>query len=231
MGRADHGALAGMKALVIGESGGIGAAVADALRQGGAQVTGLSRRTGLDLTDQGSVARCAESLAAERFDLIFNATGALIIESNQPEKTIREIEADAMNAHFALNATGVALLLRYFAPLMRKDARAVFASLSARVGSIGDNGLGGWISYRAAKAAQNQIIRTAAIEIARRDRNHIVVALHPGTVETRLTQDYADRYPTISAPQAAQALLSVIDGLTAKDNGSFRDWKGKPVPW
>lgn len=220
-----------MKALVIGDSGGIGAAVADALRQRGTKVTGLSRRDGLDLTDPDSVEGAAQALAGQRFDLIFNATGALVIDGHQPEKTIRAIDADAMNAHFALNATGVALLLRHFSPLMHEDARAVFASLSARVGSIGDNGFGGWISYRAAKAAQNQIIRTAAIEIARLHKDHIVIALHPGTVETPLTRDYANRYPTITAEESAEGLLSVIDRLTPKDNGGFRDWKGAPIPW
>ena len=193
-----------MKALVIGDSGGIGAAVADALRRRGAEVTGLSRRDGLDLIDQTSVARAADAMADQRFDLIFNATGALVIEGHQPEKTIRAIDAEAMAAQFVLNTIGVALLLRYFSPLLREDARAVFASLSARVGSIGDNRLGGWISYRAAKAAQNQIIRTASIEIAQKQKQHIVVALHPGTVETPLTQDYAawiedQRQPRIAA--------------------------------
>lgn len=220
-----------MKALVIGDSGGIGAALVDALRGRGAEVVGLSRRDGLDLTDQDSVARAADALADQRFDLIFNATGALVIDGQEPEKSIRAVEAGAMAAQFALNATGVALLLRYFSPLLRQDARAVFASLSARVGSIGDNRLGGWISYRAAKAAQNQIIRTAAVEIGRKNREHIVVALHPGTVETRLTDDYADRYPTISPEASAQALLAVIDRLTPEDNGSFWDWKGQRVEW
>lgn len=220
-----------MKALVIGDSGGIGAALVDALRGRGAEVVGLSRRDGLDLTDQDSVARAADALADQRFDLIFNATGALVIDGQEPEKSIRAVEAGAMAAQFALNATGVALLLRYFSPLLRQDARAVFASLSARVGSIGDNRLGGWISYRAAKAAQNQIIRTASVEIGRKNREHIVVALHPGTVETRLTDDYADRYPTISPEASAQALLAVIDRLTPEDNGSFWDWKGQRVEW
>lgn len=220
-----------MKALVVGDSGGIGAAIADALRQRGAEVIGLSRRDGLDLTDQDSVARAADTLADHRFDLIFNATGALVIDGQEPEKSIRGIEAGAMAAQFALNATGVALLLRYLSPLLRRDARAVFASLSARVGSIGDNELGGWISYRAAKAAQNQIIRTASVEIGRKNRQQIVVALHPGTVETRLTTDYADRYPTISPSHSAEALLAVIDRLTPKDNGSFWDWKGQRVEW
>ena len=220
-----------MKALVIGDSGGIGAAVADALRRRGAEVTGLSRRDGLDLIDQTSVARAADAMADQRFDLIFNATGALVIEGHQPEKTIRAIDAEAMAAQFVLNTIGVALLLRYFSPLLREDARAVFASLSARVGSIGDNRLGGWISYRAAKAAQNQIIRTASIEIARKQKQHIVVALHPGTVETPLTQDYAARHPTIKPAESAMSLLAVIDGLTPEDNGSFWDWKGERVEW
>lgn len=220
-----------MRALIIGATGGIGAAVVQSLRDRGAEVTGLSRRDGLDITDQSSVARAAEALADRPFDLIFNATGALVIDGHPPEKTIRDIDAAAMAAQFALNAIGVALLLRHFSPLLRRDGRAVFASLSARVGSIGDNALGGWISYRAAKAAQNQILRTAAIEIARRNRAHIVVALHPGTVETGLTRDYATRHPTISPADAAAALLAVIDNLTPADNGTFRDWKGQRVAW
>ncbi|SDE00934.1 NAD(P)-dependent dehydrogenase, short-chain alcohol dehydrogenase family [Paracoccus isoporae] len=220
-----------MSALVIGDSGGIGAAVAARLREQGQDVTGLSRRDGLELTDQQSVAEAAEGLEGQSFDLIFNATGALVIDGYAPEKTIRAIDAEGMAAQFALNAIGVALLLRYFSPLLAQDRRAVFASLSARVGSIGDNGFGGWISYRAAKAAQNQIIRTAAIEIARKNDQAIVVALHPGTVETRLTAKYAENYPTITAETSAEALLGVIDGLTPDDTGSFRDWKGKPVEW
>ncbi|WBU57525.1 SDR family NAD(P)-dependent oxidoreductase [Paracoccus sediminicola] len=220
-----------MKALLIGDTGGIGTAIAETLRAEGADVTGLSRRDGLELTDQDSVARAAEKLGDSRFDLIFNATGALVIDGHQPEKTIRAIDAEAMAAQFRLNAIGVALLLRYFSPLLAEEGRAVFASLSARVGSIGDNGFGGWISYRAAKAAQNQIIRTAAIEIARKNKQRIVVALHPGTVETPLTRDYADRHPTITPARSAEALLGVIAGLTHKDNGTFWDWKGQPVEW
>ncbi|AUH33012.1 SDR family NAD(P)-dependent oxidoreductase [Paracoccus tegillarcae] len=220
-----------MKALVIGDTGGIGGAIAKRLRDGGGEVTGLSRRDGLDLRDQASVAAAAERISDQRFDLIFNATGALVVDGQTPEKTIRAIDADAMAAQFQLNAIGVALLLRDFSPLMREEGRAVFASLSARVGSIGDNGLGGWISYRAAKAAQNQIIRTAAIEIARKHQNRIVVALHPGTVETALTQEYAARHPTITPEKSAQALLDVISRLTPADSGTFWDWKGNQVAW
>lgn len=223
------------KALILGASGGIGQAICTELTARGWSVTGLSRgQDGLDLTDQASVARIAAQLEGARFDLIFNATGGLVIDTHGPEKTIRVIEAEAMGAQFALNATGVALALRYFSPLLahrRTGGRAVFASLSARVGSIGDNRLGGWISYRAAKAAQNQIIRTAAIEIARKHKGAVVVALHPGTVQTALSHDYATRHPTISPEVSANALLEVIDGLTPAETGSFWDWKGARVEW
>lgn len=220
-----------MRALILGASGGIGAALVARLQQCGAEVTGLSRsRDGLDLTDDRSLMKAADALTGP-FDLIFNATGALVVDGHAPEKTIRAIDAQAMAAQFALNATGVALALRVFSPLLARKERAVFASLSARVGSIGDNHLGGWISYRAAKAAQNQIIRTAAIEIARQKPKAIVVALHPGTVATPLTQEYAARHPVISPEKSAQSLLDVIAGLTPADTGSFWDWKGNRVEW
>lgn len=220
-----------MRALVLGSSGGIGGALVAALRDRGAEVLGLSRSAdGLDLTDQTSVARVAAGLAGS-FDLIFNATGALQIDGHRPEKSLHALEAEAMAQHFALNAIGVALALRYFSPLLQRSGRSVFASLSARVGSIGDNRLGGWISYRAAKAAQNQILRTAAIEIARKRPEAIVVALHPGTVETDLSAAFAANHPTISPQTSAQALLAVIDRLTPEQTGSFWDWKGQPVPW
>lgn len=220
-----------MRALVLGASGGIGSAMVRELGARGAEVIGLSRRgDGLDLTDQDSVARVAAQVDGT-FDLIFNATGALQIGDQGPEKTLNAIDAGAMARQFALNAIGVALVLRYFSPALHRSERAVFASLSARVGSIGDNRLGGWISYRAAKAAQNQIIRTAAIEIARKRPQSIVVALHPGTVETSLTTAYAGNRPTLSPQHAVQALLAVMDRLTPADTGTFWDWKGAQVEW
>ncbi|MDX5349948.1 MAG: SDR family NAD(P)-dependent oxidoreductase [Paracoccaceae bacterium] len=219
------------RALILGASGGIGRALAAALDAGGTAVTGLSRsRDGLDLTRAETVAAAAARLDGP-FDLIFNATGALVIDGREPEKTTDAITAEAMAAQFALNGTGVALAIRHFAPLLAREGRPVFASLSARVGSIGDNGLGGWIAYRAAKAAQNQIIRTAAIEWRRRNPRAVMVALHPGTVETPLTRKYAARYPTITPERSAEALLAVIHALTPADTGSFRDWKGEVVPW
>lgn len=220
------------KALIIGASGGIGAALAARLRGQGAEVTTLSRREdGLDLTRPETVADHAARLQGHDFDLIVNATGALVIDGHQPEKSMDALDPQAMAAQFALNAIGPALVLRDFAPLLARDRRSVLASLSARVGSIGDNGLGGWVSYRAAKAAQNQILHTAAIEWRRRNRHAILIALHPGTVETPLTRKYAARHPTITPERSAEALLAVIDALTPEDSGGFRDWKGQVVPW
>ena len=217
-------------ALILGDSGGIGAAVATSLRGRGWNVTGLSRRDGMDLTDEASVSRAAASLSGRRFDLIFNATGALEIGGARPEKSLSAIDPAAMAAQFALKATGVALALKHFCPLLA-SGRSVFASLSARVGSIGDNRLGGWIGYRASKAAQNQILRTASVELARTRPGSIVVALHPGTVRTPLTAAWVGGRTTVSPQVAAEALLNVMAGLTANDSGSFFDATGKPVPW
>ncbi|CAM3344482.1 SDR family NAD(P)-dependent oxidoreductase [Paracoccus nototheniae] len=221
-----------MRALVLGASGGIGAALVARLRGQGASVTALSRSgDGLDLTQADTVADHAARLQGQDFDLIVNTIGALVIDGHGPEKTMDAVDPQAMARQFALNATGVALAIRHFAPLLARDRRSVMGSLSARVGSIGDNDLGGWVAYRAAKAAQNQIIRTAAIEYRRRNRHAVLVALHPGTVETPLTAKYAARYPTITPERSAGALLEVIAGLTPEDSGSFWDWKGARVPW
>ena len=221
----------GMKALVIGDSGGIGAAVARALAARGAEVRGLSRsRDGLDLTDEARVARAAAALEGP-FDLILDATGALEIDGRGPEKALAQIDPAAMAAQFAVNAIGPALLLKHLHDRLPRDRRAVFATLSARVGSIGDNRLGGWISYRAAKAALNQIVRTAAVEIARKRPGAIVVALHPGTVATPLTARYAGAHPTVPPETAAENLLAVLDRLTPADTGGFFAWDGKAIPW
>jgi NAD(P)-dependent dehydrogenase (short-subunit alcohol dehydrogenase family) len=220
-----------MRALVIGSSGGIGTALIAALRARGTEVTGLSRSgDGLDLTDETSIAHAATALEGP-FALIFDATGALEIDGHGPEKALAQIEPAAMAAQFAVNAIGPALLLKHLHPLLPREGRAVFATLSARVGSIGDNRLGGWVSYRAAKAAQNQILRCAAIEIARKRPEAVVVALHPGTVATPLTARYAGSHPTVAPEAAAANLLAVIDGLTPADSGGFFAWDGKAIPW
>lgn len=219
------------RVLVIGSTGGIGSALAAALAARDVAVTGLSRRgCGLDVTDEASVARVLGALDGP-YDGVIVATGALEIAGHAPEKTLKSLEPQAFMAQMALNALGPALVLKHALRLLPRDRRAVFAALSARVGSIGDNRLGGWVSYRAAKSALNQVIHTGAIELARSHPQTICVALHPGTVQTRFTEKYLGRHPAVPASDAAAHLLAVIDGLTPADTGGFFDWQGKPVPW
>lgn len=219
------------KVLVIGASGGIGSALVAAVAARGAVVTGLSRRAdGLDVTDEAAVARVLGALTGP-YDAILVATGALEIDGHQPEKTLKSLEPAAFMAQMALNALGPALMLKHGVRLLPRDRRAVFAALSARVGSIGDNRLGGWISYRAAKSALNQVIHTSAIELARSHPQAVCVALHPGTVQTRFTAKYLGRHPAVPASDAAANLLGVIDRLTPADTGGFFDWQGATVPW
>lgn len=165
------------------------------------------------------------------FDLVLVASGALEIDGAEPEKTIRAVSAKAMMDQFALNAVGPALALKHAHRLLPRNGRSVFTVLSARVGSIGDNRLGGWVSYRAAKAAVNQIVHTAAIELARTHKDAICVALHPGTVKTPFTQKYLGRHPAVAPEEAARNLMQVVEGLRPEQTGQFFDWVGKPVPW
>lgn len=220
-----------MRALIIGASGGIGAALVEALRARGVDVTCLSRSAdGLDVTDAESVAAHLDRVEGT-FERLLIVTGALEIDGSGPEKTLGQITSDRLLAQFRLNAIGPALVLRHAARLLPRDGPAVLAALSARVGSIGDNRAGGWYGYRAAKAALNQILRSAAIELARSHPHLACVALHPGTVQTDLTRKYLYRHPSVAPSAAAENLLRVIDGLSAKDTGLFFDWAGKPIPW
>ena len=219
------------RALVVGASGGIGSAVVAALEARGVEVTGLSRSgNGFFVTDEASVAAHLGALEGP-FDLILVATGALEIDGATPEKTIRDLTPKAMLDQFALNCIGPAMVLKHGLSLLPRDRRAVMAVLSARVGSIGDNRLGGWYAYRTAKAAVNQVVHSAAIELARSHKQALCVALHPGTVATEFTRKYLGRHPSVPAKEAAENLLSVIDGLAPTDTGGFFDWAGKAVDW
>ena len=224
MGKTDH-----KRALVIGASGGIGRAVSAALEARGVEVTGLSRRDGFELSDPGAVEAALAGLEPG-FEMIFVASGALTGAAERPEKALREVTAEELAAQFAINAIGPALVLRHAARLLPRGRRAVFAALSARVGSIGDNRAGGWYSYRASKAALNQILHTGAIELARSHRQAICVALHPGTVQTGFTAAYPG-HDKVAPKTAAGNVLNVIDGLGPEDSGGFFDWSGAVVPW
>lgn len=225
----------GFEAVVLGSSGGIGAAVAAVLADDPrcARTHRLSRASGFDLLDEASISSAAATLARAgvQLDLIFDATGALQIDGYGPEKSLRSIDAAGMAMQFAVNAIGPALILKHFAPLMPRDRRCLFATLSARVGSIGDNRLGGWISYRASKAALNQIVRTASIEMARTHPQSVVVALHPGTVVTRLSEPFAADRARLTPDAAAHSLLNVLDSLAPHESGKFYAYDGHAIEW
>lgn len=232
-----------LHAVILGGGGGLGAAFVDCLQTAlpNARLSVLARRPkaqqiACDITDETSLAAAAEKLAAHPpIDVLVNATGLLHDSEAEiaPEKSLRQIEAAIMAQVLAVNAIGPALVLRHFLPLMRKDGKAVMAHLSARVGSISDNRLGGWYSYRAAKAAQNMIVKNAAIEVARRHRDLLIVGLHPGTVDTKLSAPFQGNVAAgklFSPQQSAGYLLHVLDGLSREDSGHVFDWQGQQIP-
>jgi NAD(P)-dependent dehydrogenase (short-subunit alcohol dehydrogenase family) len=228
-------------AVVIGASGGIGAAFEAALIEEGAfdVVHGFARsRTGaqhLDLLDEASIAVAAAQVAGgPPPTLVIVATGLLHSGDLGPEKALRDLDADWLAKVYAVNAIGPALVAKHFLPLIPKIGRPVFAALSARVGSISDNRLGGWHGYRASKAALNMLVRNLAIEEARRNNRAIVVALHPGTVDTGLSRPFQGNVPPgrlFSAERAALNLLDVIEELRPPDSGKLFDFEGKEIPF
>lgn len=224
-------------AVVFGAGGGIGRALLARLRDGGAfaHVIGFSRSSdpAIDLLDEASLAAAALHAAdTGPLRLVIDATGFLHDGDQRPEKSWRELDAGKLARAFALNAIGPALLMKHVLPRLPREGRAVFATLSARVGSIGDNRLGGWYSYRASKAALNQLLRTAAIEAKRTHPEAICVALHPGTVATGLTSPFARTGLAVQSPaEAATRILAVLDRLEVEDSGGFFDHRGEPVPW
>ena len=163
---------------------------------------------------------------------LFDASGFLHGGRFQPEKSWRDLDPAHLAHNFAVNAIGPALLMKHFLPLLPRNGKAVFATLSAKVGSIGDNQLGGWYGYRAAKAALNQLVHTAAIELKRSRPQAICVALHPGTVDTHLSAPFSKAGLAVRPPEeAASDLLAVIDGLKPEQTGGFFDYRGDSLPW
>lgn len=223
-------------AVVIGASGGIGSALVRQLEGAGhhAVVHALSRSgTGLDLEDETSIAAAAARIAeGPPPALVIIATGVLHGD-HQPERSYRMLTAEHLMRDYRLNAIGPALVAKHLLPLMPRESRGVFAALSARVGSIGDNRLGGWHAYRASKAALNMLIRNLAIEHGRTHKAGIVIGLHPGTVTTDLSAPFqAGVAPEklFTPEHSASALLSVVEGLTPGDSGGVFAWDGQRIP-
>jgi len=224
-------------AIVIGASGGIGAALVDALRRSDrfAQTIGLGRASvpALQLHDEASIAACAAYVRDRGVPrLVVVATGILQSGAACAEKSWRQLDPTSLAEAFAVNAIGPALLMKHFMPLLPPRGKAVFAALSARVGSISDNRLGGWYSYRASKAALNQLVRCAAVELARSKPEARCVALHPGTVATELSAPFRKAGLDVQTPaDAAGRLLDVIDSLSASASGGFFDNRSEVVSW
>ncbi len=225
-------------AVVFGASGGIGQALSEQLgaERGFSSVLCYARSSviTLDLSQPSSIEAVAADVACRGEDLrlVIDATGVLEGEGCIAEKTWRQLDAVAMARAFAVNAIGPALLMKHFLPMLPPAGKCVFATLSARVGSIGDNRLGGWYSYRASKAALNQIVRSAAIELRRKRPDALCVAIHPGTVATRLSARFAKSGLDVQPPETAAArILKVLDALTPESSGCFFDQHGRPVPW
>ena len=228
-------------AVIIGASGGIGAALEAALLDEGVfdHVYGFARsREGdlhLDLENEATIAAAAAHVAkGPAPTLVIVATGLLHEGERGPEKALRELDPDWLARAFAINAIGPAIVAKHFLPVMPRTGRCVFAALSARVGSISDNKLGGWYGYRAAKAALNQLIRTAAIEEKRRNDRAIVVGLHPGTVNTALSRPFQGNVQPgrlFDTERAALQLLDTIEGLKVPDSGKLFDYEGGEVPF
>ena len=227
----------GGTAAVIGASGAIGGAVADAIEASGAfeRTVRFSRRTdlALDLTDEATIEGAAASLrSGPPLRLVFVATGFLHGDGVMPEKALRHLTVEGLERNLRLNTIGPALVLKHFCPLLPRAGRSVLAMVTAKVGSIADNSLGGWYSYRASKAAQNQLLRTASVEVARTKPEAVLVALHPGTVASDLSEPFAKSGLTVRPPaESADAMLRVVDGLTAADTGAFRGYDGAVIPW
>ena len=233
-------------ALVIGAGGGLGAALVVNLSDaaGGLQtypaVLALSRSSfpAIDYGDEASLKTAAGWVAAQcasrqlELRLLVVASGFLHGPQGQPERSFSQLDAGYLSHVFQVNAIGPALVMKHFLPLLPRQGRCVAAFVSARVGSIGDNALGGWYGYRASKAALNQLVKTASIELRRRNKESICVALHPGTVDTPLSQPFAKTGLAVRpAADAAADLRSVLDALTPADSGTLVDYRGQPLPW
>ena len=220
------------RALIFGASGGIGLAFSKFLENklGIENVIKLSRSfDGFEISDEEKILKFSESIEGS-FNLIINAIGVLQTTEIGPEKTINAVKQKSMIDMMTINAIGPALLLKNFSKKLDKTKFSVFVNLSARVGSITDNRLGGWISYRSSKAALNQIIKTSSIEINRRNKNAICVGLHPGTVKTSFTEKFQNNTETISPEESVEMMMKVIESLSVDDNGYCFAYDGKVIP-
>ncbi|MEQ7154034.1 SDR family NAD(P)-dependent oxidoreductase [Brevundimonas aurifodinae] len=226
-------------AVVIGASGGIGHALADALAASGdhavihrfgRSVPGDGR---LDFGDEASIVAAATRVKAGPTPTLIVVAAGVLHDGHEPERSYKAMTAEHLLRDYRVNTVGPALVAKHFAPLLPRDRRAVFAALSARVGSIGDNRLGGWHSYRASKAALNMILKNLAVELGRSHPQAVVAGLHPGTVDTDLSQPFQKGVAEgklFTPAFSAERMLTVIEGLTPADSGGVFAWDGARIP-
>lgn len=190
----------------------------------------------VNITQEEQIAACCEQIQAEGDLLhwVINCVGILHEEELQPEKGLRQLNKENLTRYFQVNSIGAALWAKHLLPLLKHSDRSILATISAKIGSIGDNHLGGWYGYRASKAALNMFMRTAAIEYRRRSPQTIVVTLHPGTTDTKLSRPFQCNVPLeklFSVDRTVTQLLTVLDGLGKDDSGQFLSWDGSLLPW
>lgn len=237
-----------LNVAVVGASGGIGGAFVNALtghpsvgrvfRLVRSFETDIANDTvHIDLTSEETIATAAAKLKVEvgALDLVLVATGILhdAVEFLKPEKTWRALSADTLETVYRINTVGPTLVAKHLLPLLRKDRKSVFAALSARVGSIEDNQLGGWHAYRMSKAALNMALKTLSIELMVKNRTALCVGLHPGTVDTNLSAPFQSNVPEsklFSPAQSVGYMLNVVDGLSQHDSGNMFAWDGQRIP-
>tara|TARA_B110000305_G_scaffold184159_1_gene204637 strand:+ start:179 stop:877 length:699 start_codon:yes stop_codon:yes gene_type:complete len=226
-------------ALIIGGTGSIGSAVADELKSKNfTNIISLSRSSepSLDLLDESSIQEAAAFIKkkSKPISLLFDATGILHDEdlNQMPEKTYKNIDFLFMKKNFEINVMGPALIIKHFLPLLDTEQKSIFSTLSAKVGSISDNRYGGWYSYRASKAALNQIIKTTSIELKVKNKNAICVAIHPGTVTSKLSKPFQKNNLKIqSKEESAKNIVQILENLQLADSGSFLNWDGSEIRW
>ena len=223
--------------VIIGAAGAIGSAFTNLLLQKypNASLFAFSRNGehSIDYSSEDSIAEAAELAAKEKsLDLVIVANGILHEETLIPEKSLRDLSAKKFHRVFEVNTIIPALIAKYFLPKLNKEKLSVFAALSARVGSISDNQLGGWYAYRASKAALNMIIKNAAIEVGRRNKHAIIVGLHPGTVDSYLSKPFQGNVADgqLFTPEySAEKLLAVLENLSVEQTGKCFAWDGKEI--
>ena len=220
-------------ALVFGVSGGIGNSIYNQLENKNFKVYGFSRNTNNNVISEQYLKELSYEFIKQNLKIkIFNNTIGFLHDDNYfPEKKLQDINPEYMKKCFEINTIPTALMIKYFCPLMINTEKSIFASISAKVGSISDNFLGGWYSYRASKAALNQIIKTSSIEQKRLNKNLIMVSVHPGTVNTKLSSPFVGKRKVQTPTESAAKIIKLLESLKFNDSGLFFDYNNNVIPF